>query len=77
MDPPLAPAEEEFKRLQETIVGLQQERAKLRQQSNPTMVDEDDDDVVFGLPHKKTKVGPSTPLAITSGHVQILGTPTG
>ena len=77
VDPPLAP-EEEFKRLQETIVGLQQELAKLRvRQSNPTMVDEDDDDVVLGLPHKKTKVGPSTPLAITSGHAQIFGTPTG
>ena len=78
VDPPLAPAEEEFKRLQETIVGLQQELAKLRvRQSNPTMVDEDDGDVLLGLPHKKTKVGPSTPLAITSGHAQILGTPTG
>ena len=76
VDPPLAP-EEEFKRLQETIVGLQQELAKLRvRQSNPTMVDEDDD-VVLGLPHKKTKVGPSTPLAITTGHAQIFGTPTG
>ena len=77
-DPPhIAPEEEEFKRLQETIVGLQQELANLRaRQLNPTMVDEDDDDVVLGLPHKKTKVGPSTPLAITSVQQKIIGTPT-
>ena len=67
----IVPEVEEFQRLQDTIVGLQQELAKLRaRQSDPTMIDEDDDDAVVGLLHKKSKVGPSTPLAITSGHAQ-------
>ena len=76
VDPPHIPPEvEEFHRLQDTIVGLQQEFAKLRaRQSDPTMIDEDDDDAMIGLPHKKSKVGPSTPLAITSGHAQNPGT---
>ena len=76
VDPPhVAPEVEEFQRLQDTIVGLQRELAKLgARQSDPTMIDEDDDAVVVGLAHKKTKVGPSTPLAITSGHAQNPGT---
>ena len=65
VDPPYLTREvEEFQRLQDTIVGLQQELAKLRaRQSDPTMIDEDDDDAVVGLHHKKSKVGPS--VAIT------------
>ena len=73
VDPPHAvPEVEEFKRLQDTIVDLQRELAKLRApQSCSTVMDEDDDDVVAGHLHKRSKVGPSTPLAITSGHAQL------
>ena len=78
VDPPhIAPEEEEFKRLQETIVGLQQELAKLRgRRSNPPLWTKTTTMSCLDLQHKKTKVEPSTPLAITSGHAQLLGTPT-
>ena len=60
VDPPhILPVVEEFQRQQDTIVGLQQELAKLRaRQSDPTMIEEDDDGAMIGLPHKKSKVGP-------------------
>ena len=39
------------------------------------MMDEDGDHMVAGLPQKRSKLAPCTPLAITSGHAQDLGTP--
>ena len=67
----------ELQRLQDTIHGLQRQLAKLRagQSQGLTVMDEDDDDMVAGLPQKRSKLAPCTLLAITSGHAQDLGTP--
>ena len=73
----------EFSRLQGIIDSVQQELAHLQcaERLSHTLPDDDDDDMVADLPHKKTKVGsqtpavisgcaPRTPLAITGGHGQ-------
>ena len=66
---PTVPAsvQAEFNRLQSVIKGLQKELSAFR--SGHTVhfsgVEDDDDDMVVDLRHKKSKVGPKTPLAIT------------
>ena len=68
-EPMVAPhVQAEFSRMQEIIDGLQRELANLRGAQPPcsTLV-EDDEDMAANLPHKKSKVGPRTPLALTFG----------
>ena len=64
---PTAPAE--VSRLQAIIDRLQQEISQLRVGVvRSTAMDDDDDDAVVDLPHKKPRGAPATPLAITGGH---------
>ena len=79
---PIVPdVQAEVARMQEIIDRLQEELAMMRSgRVSETVEDADDEDMVAGLPHKKSRVGPSTPeglsggrqpttpLAITGGH---------
>ena len=71
----------EFKRMQDTIIRLQRELASLRSVDSVDPTVDDDESLVVDLPHKKSRVGPTTllgtsmgvprtPLAITGGHGQ-------
>ena len=67
---PTVPAsvQAEFNRLQSVIEGLQKELSAFRSGHAvhfSGVEDDDDDDMVVDLRHKKSKVGPKTPLAIT------------
>ena len=66
---PTVPAsvQAEFSRLQSVIEGLQKELSSFRSGHavHFSGVEDDDDDMVVDLRHKKSKVGPRTPLAIT------------
>ena len=66
---PTVPAsvQAEFNRLQSVIEGLQKELSAFRSGHavHFSGVEDDDDDMVVDLRHKKSKVGPKTPLAIT------------
>ena len=79
---PIVPdVQAEVARMQGIIDRLQEELAMMRPgRVSETVEDADDEDMVAGLPHKKSRVGPSTPqglnggrapttpLAITGGH---------
>ena len=71
----------DIKRMQDTIVRLQRELARLRPVDPVDTTADDDESMVADLPHKKSRVGPTTPLgiavgaprtplAITRGHAQ-------
>ena len=61
-----ASVQAEFSRLQSAIEGLQKELSSFRSGHAVHFSGvEDDDDMVVDLRHKKSKVGPKTPLAIT------------
>ena len=66
---PTVPAsvQAEFNRLQSVIEGLQKELSAFwsGHAVHFSGVDDDDDDMVVDLRHKKSKVGPKNPLAIT------------
>ena len=71
----------EFKRMQDTIVRLQRELSSLLSVDPVDPTVDDGESLVADLPHKKSRVGPTTPLgtstgvprtplAITGGHAQ-------
>ena len=58
----------EVSRLQAIIDSLQDEMSQLRVGVvRSTAMDDDDDDAVADLPHKKSRVSPVSPLDITGG----------